>query len=120
MLTRMFSKFRTVLSILLLTQAFPLVAIHAGEPVRIFAAGSLVAPLREAIKASGLAAEAVGEPVFGPAGLLRQRLEEGAFADIFLSADLAQPRKLMEIGRASFIVPFVRNKLCVFSRESLV
>jgi ABC-type molybdate transport system substrate-binding protein len=71
-----------------LAQTLPLVALHDKEPMKIFAADSLVAPLKEAIEASGLATEAVGEPVFGSAVLLRQRLEEGASADLFLSADL--------------------------------
>jgi molybdate transport system substrate-binding protein len=92
-----------------------LLPAKAAEAVRIYSAGSLVAPLKEAIAASGIAAE----PVFGPAGLLRQRLENGEKADIFLSADLAQPRKLVEQKKSAFVIPFARNKLCALSRTGL-
>jgi molybdate transport system substrate-binding protein len=88
---------------------------RASEAVRIYSAGSLVGPLKEAIAASGINAEAV----FGPAGTLRQRLEGGEKADLFLSADLAQPKKLVEANKSTFVIPFARNKLCALSRDSL-
>ena len=88
----------------------------SAEPVRIYAAGSLIAALNAVIAASGLGEGAVAKPVFGPAGLLRQRLESGEQADLFLSADLAGPRRLVEAGRARDVVPFARNSLCVLAR----
>ncbi len=88
---------------------------RASEAMQIYSAGSLIGPLKEAIAASGINAE----PVFGPAGLLRQRLEDGEKADLFLSADLAQPRKLVEANKSTFVIPFARNKLCALSRNSL-
>lgn len=91
----------------------------SAEPVRIYAAGSLVAALNAVIAASGLGEGAVAKPVFGPAGLLRQRLESGEQADLFLSADLAGPRRLVEAGRARDVVPFARNSLCVLARADL-
>lgn len=88
---------------------------RASDAVKVYSAGSLVGPLKEAIAASGINAE----PVFGPAGLLRQRLEGGEKADLFLSADLTQPRKLVEASKSTFVIPFARNKLCALSRNSL-
>ena len=91
----------------------------ADEPVRIYAAGSLVAPLREAIAASGLSAQAFAPPVFGPAGLLAKRLQNGEAADLFLSANLAHPRSLLAGHRALLVMPFARNAMCLLSRQSL-
>ncbi|MBN8938977.1 MAG: extracellular solute-binding protein [Rhizobiales bacterium] len=90
-------------------------AAAVAQPLRILAAGSLGAPLKDVIAASGVAAEAV----FGPSGSLRQRLENGETADLFLSADLAHPRLLAAAGRAAPVVAFARNKLCTLSRASL-
>ena len=91
------------------------VAANAAEAVRVYSAGSLVGPLKEAISASGIAAT----PTFGPAGLLRQRLQGGEAADLYLSADLAQPRTLVEAGKATGVIAFARNKLCTLSRDAL-
>ena len=89
-----------------------------AEPVRIYAAGSLVAALGEVIAASGLPAGAIAPPTFGPAGLLRGRLEKGETADLFLSADLAGPRALASAGRGT-VVPFARHRLCIYGRAGL-
>ncbi|MCJ2144405.1 MULTISPECIES: substrate-binding domain-containing protein [unclassified Methylobacterium] len=101
--------------------ALALVHVSAAraEPVRVYAAGSLVAALKDVIAAAGMPAEAVAAPTFGPAGLLRQRLEGGETADLYLSADLAGPRRLAEAGKAKAVVPFARNKLCVLARADL-
>ncbi|MCJ2049481.1 substrate-binding domain-containing protein [Methylobacterium sp. J-070] len=87
--------------------------------MRVYAAGSLVAALKDVIAASGLPAEAVVAPTFGPAGLLRQRIEDGEKADLYLSADLAGPRRLAAAGKAKDVVPFARNTLCVLARADL-
>ncbi|WP_267425685.1 substrate-binding domain-containing protein [Methylobacterium sp. GC_Met_2] len=104
-----------ILSVLALAS----VSVARAEPVRVYAAGSLVAALKDVIAAAGLPAEAVAAPTFGPAGLLRQRLEGGEAADLYLSADLAGPRRLAEVGKAKAVVPFARNKLCVLARADL-
>ncbi len=91
----------------------------AQTPLRIYAAGSLVGPVNELVGASGLAAGSVAPPVFGPAGLLRKRIEAGEAADVYASADLNQPRALVAAGRAASVVPFARNRMCVVSKTSL-
>jgi molybdate transport system substrate-binding protein len=101
--------------IVLVTWSLAPFATATAEPIKISAAGSLVAPLKELIAASGIAAE----PTFGPAGSLRERLEKGEAADLFLSADLAQPRKLVAAKRATLTIPFARNTLCTLSHGSL-
>ena len=57
-------------------------------------------------------------PTFGGSGLLRERIEKGEKADLFLSADLGSPRKLA--ADAKTVVPaiaFSRNRMCVVSRS---
>jgi ABC-type molybdate transport system substrate-binding protein len=116
-----FSLSPRLLSRVALLGALAVVPVSAAraEPVRVYAAGSLVAALKDVIAAAGLPAEAVAAPTFGPAGLLRQRLEGGETADLYLSADLAGPRRLVEAGKAKAVVPFARNKLCVLARADL-
>ena len=116
-----FSLSPRLLNCVALLGALAVVPVSAAraEPVRVYAAGSLVAALKDVIAAAGLPVEAVAAPTFGPAGLLRQRLEGGETADLYLSADLAGPRRLVEAGKAKAVVPFARNKLCVLARADL-
>lgn len=51
--------------------AYSAFAFGAERPVKVFAAGSLSGALPQLISASGLPANRVDKPVFGPAGLLR-------------------------------------------------
>jgi ABC-type molybdate transport system substrate-binding protein len=89
-----------------------------ADPVEILAAGSLrgvVADLTTA--ANALSIEVRSD--FGGSGLLRERIEKGEKADLFLSADLASPRKLQALGRTVLpVVVFARNRMCVVSRRS--
>ena len=111
---------RTASLAMILTMALSVATSAAAEPaLRILAAGSLVGPMNEWVAASGLSAGAVAPPVFGPAGLLRQRIEAGEAADVYASADLNQPRKLVAAGRAAMVVPFARNRMCIVSKASL-
>ena len=88
-----------------------------AEPLRIQAAGSLAGALREAITQSGLPATEVASPIFGPAGLLRQRIESGEPTDVFASADLQQPQRLAAMRTEVRVVPFARNRMCLATRR---
>jgi ABC-type molybdate transport system substrate-binding protein len=90
---------------------------RAADPIRIYAAGSLGAVMPKLIAASGLPEGAVAPPVFGPAGLLRQRLLSGETADLFASADLAQPQAVAAV-KPALAVPFARNRMCLLARQS--
>ncbi|MCK8787108.1 substrate-binding domain-containing protein [Roseomonas sp. NAR14] len=94
-------------------------AARAAEPIRILAAGSLGAVLPELIAAAGLPADAVAPPVFGPAGVLGERLRNGEAADLFASADLAQPRAVAAQRPGTLVVPFARNRMCVVAPARL-
>ena len=52
-------------------------------------------------------------PVFGPSGVLRERLQNGEAFDIFASAALPHAQTLTEAGVSGPSVLFVRNALCV-------
>ncbi len=91
---------------------------RAAEPIRVYAAGSLGTVMTRLVAASGLPEGAVAPPVFGPAGALRRRLQAGEAADLFASADLAQPRALAGDGAVP-VVPFARNRMCVLARAGL-
>lgn len=102
--------------IVLAIAATPMLA--RAEPVEILAAGSL----RGVVTDLATAGNALGVPVkadFGGSGLLRERIEKGEKADLFLSADLASPRKLQALGRTVLpVVAFARNRMCIVSRKS--
>jgi molybdate transport system substrate-binding protein len=86
-------------------------AVAAG--ITVYAAGSLTGALADIAKHY---TAATGEPVRivnGPAGLLRERIENGEAADIYISANMAHPEKLAAEGKATAPVVFTRNALCV-------
>lgn len=88
-------------------------ATRAEEGLRLYAAGSLTAAMTDMLAQSKLPA---APPVFGPSGVLRERIEAGAAPDVFTSADLAQPRRLAA-GRGGLpVILFARNSLCALSR----
>ena len=91
----------------------------AAAPVRIYSAGSLKAAMQALIGGSGLPAAAFAEPVFGPAGLMRERLEKGERADLFTSADMAQPARLAKADPKIRVLPFAGNRMCVLSKATL-
>lgn len=89
---------------------------RADDPLKVFAAGSLhdaFGKIAAAFEAEG------GGPVdltFGPAGLLRQRIEDGAPATLFASANLAHPQALADAGKGGAVVTFARNALCAITK----
>ena len=90
-----------------------------AAPVRVYAAGSLSGAMTALMAASGSAPDAFAKPVFGPAGLLGDRLQKGETADLFASADLAAPTRVAAGHRGALVVPFVRNRMCVAAKPSV-
>src|SRR5262245_19942379 len=87
----------------------------AQQPVRLYAAGSLrtaMTEMGEAFRA------ATGVPVvaeFGASGLLRERVEKGANAEVFASADMGHPQTLAQAKRALPVTRLARNRLCALA-----
>lgn len=57
------------------------------------------------------------EATFGPAGLLRERIEQGARPQVFASANLEHPQRLVACGIAQAVQPFAGNRLCATVRN---
>ncbi|WP_337011036.1 molybdate ABC transporter substrate-binding protein [Pantoea sp. AS142] len=81
--------------------------------MRVLAAGSLK-PVWPALMAYFPASV---ETRFGPAGLLRERIEAGEPCDLFASASEDHPQKLLDDRRALAIMPFATNRLCITVRS---
>lgn len=97
--------------------------VSAAQPstatVRMYAAGSLRGALTAIAR---IYEKRTGNHVvftFGSSGLLRRRLEQGARANVFASADMAQPTRLARDGHWQTPVAFARNRLCLLTRRSL-
>src|SRR5262245_50378110 len=93
-----------------------------AETIHLYAAGSLRAALTEVARA--FEADSGGqhkvETTFGASGLLRERIEAGAAAHVFASADTGHPKRLAEQGLAAPPVRvFARNELCALVRKGL-
>jgi molybdate transport system substrate-binding protein len=86
-----------------------------ADELHVLAAGSL----REVIGEIGdHYRQATGTTIaadFGPSGVLRERIEKGERTDLFASADMGHPVKLMAEGRASRVAMFTRNALCAIA-----
>lgn len=91
---------------------------NAGEPLRLYAAGSLRAALSDVAKAYRDAYGTPVDTVFGASGLLRQRIEKGEAAHVFASANMQHPQTLMKAGRGGPVALFARNKLCALARAA--
>lgn len=87
----------------------------AADPLRVYAAGSLTGAFTELAQAFPGPSAGVAAPVFGPSGVLRERIERGEPADLLASADMAQPRVLARAQAGRFVTMFTRNRLCVLA-----
>jgi molybdate transport system substrate-binding protein len=87
------------------------------HPLRIFAAGSLRTVLPALVGA--FAMTPTPTLVFGPAGLLRERIEGGDVPDLFLSANLDHPAALAAKRAGTEMVPFAQNSLVALARREL-
>jgi molybdate transport system substrate-binding protein len=91
-----------------------------AESVEIYSAGSLRGVVSDLAREASTTLNIEVKASFGGSGALRKRIEKGASPDLFLSADLASPRKLATQGRAVLpAVPFARNRMCIVSRRSM-
>lgn len=90
---------------------------QANSPIGIYAAGSLRNVLPTLVSAFSEVAGVATETRHGPAGLLRERIETGERPDLFMSANVAHPARLAEIGLASPPVVFARNVMTALVRR---
>src|SRR5262245_7567986 len=89
---------------------------QAQEPIRLYAAGSLRSALNEV--AAAYTDFKVGA-VYGPSGLLRDRIVKGEKAEVFASANMEHPHSLAKDGRAGPVRRFARNRLCALAAPAV-
>lgn len=94
-----------------MTEPFP--------PIRVLAAGSLRHALPAIIEAFNHETGLTASLTLGPAGLLRERIEAGEPFDLFASANMAHPYRLVATGFAEMPTCFAHNQLCVMARAEL-
>jgi len=98
-----------LLAVLCLTLAAG--AARADE-LHVLAAGSLREAIGEIGAAYGKATGITVKADFGPSGVLRERIEKGEPVDLFASADMGHPLRLLDEGKATRVAMFTRNALC--------
>jgi molybdenum ABC transporter molybdate-binding protein len=94
-------------------------AAEPSPPLIVYAAGSTAGVLQAVL--ARYTAE-TGEAVVlktGPAGTMLERIEAGEPADLFVSANMAHPRRLTAEGKATATMLFARNRLCASALPSL-
>lgn len=87
--------------------------LSSTSDIRVVAAGSLkdafTAIFADYTKAYGV----TFSPMWGPSGILRQRLQDGEEFDVFASAALPHAQALTDCGVSGPAVLFARNALCI-------
>jgi molybdate transport system substrate-binding protein len=90
----------------------------AAPTVIVYTAGALRGAAADLAREAGPALGITISSQSGSAGLMRQRIEKGETADLFLSADMASPRKLQAEGRTVLpVAAFARNRMCALTRK---
>lgn len=87
------------------------------KPLQVLAAGSLRHVWPKVVNAFQHHYPAGIETQFGPAGILRQRIEQGETCDLFVSASIAHPQALLQAGLAQRAEVFCHNFLCLNVRS---
>jgi molybdate transport system substrate-binding protein len=90
----------------------------SASEIRVMAAGSLRDVFAAAFADYAKLYGATFSPVWGPSGVLRERLQKGEAFDIFASAGLPHAQALTEAGVSGPSVLFVRNALCIVTDAS--
>lgn len=83
----------------------------------LYAAGSLRLAFTPLLAAFEQESGHQVEATFGPAGMLRERIEQGERPQVFASANLEHPQRLVALDFAQAVQPFTRNRLCATVRN---
>jgi ABC-type molybdate transport system substrate-binding protein len=85
----------------------------SAAEIRVMAAGSLKDAFTSVFADFSKRYGAGFVPVWGPSGVLRERLQKGEVFDVFASAALPHAQTLTDAGISGPSVLFIRNALCV-------
>jgi molybdate transport system substrate-binding protein len=91
----------------------------SADTLHVFAAGSLTDAFSDLLRRFPAGPDSVAPADYGPSGLLREKIETGAPADILASADMDQARRLAFGHPERSVITFTRNRLCVLARDAI-
>jgi molybdate transport system substrate-binding protein len=91
----------------------------SGETIILFAAGRLKDALGEVVREFEAASGFGVMTEFGPSGILRERIFNGAAAHVFASADMRNAQVLAGSGLSGAVTPFAANTLCVMAHPKI-
>ena len=89
------------------------------EIVLLHAAGSLSRALNEVSEAFEASSGVKVQAKYGPSGLLRDEITDGAKAEVFASANMAHPEALAKTNKAGPVTLCTRNRLCALVKPGL-
>jgi ABC-type molybdate transport system substrate-binding protein len=90
-----------------------------AEDLTLYGAGSLSDVMPAIAKSFTASTGVTVKTAFGPSGRMRQKIETGDKVDVFTSANVAHPAKLMADGRAAVTAVFARNAVCMAALPKL-
>ncbi len=90
-------------------------AMAQDNGLMLYGAGSLREAMTEMATVFARERGVAVRTQFGASGRMRERIEAGDHVDVFTSADLGHPARLLADGRASVMAMFARNQLCLLS-----
>jgi len=93
-------------------------AAHA-DMVQLYAAGSLRTAFNDVSTAFCTMFSIAVQAKYGPSGILKDEIAQGAKADVFASANMMHPQSLADAGKSGPVVLFARNRLCALVRPGL-
>jgi len=96
-----------------------MVSSTRADTVHVYAAGSLKAALTDIAKAFEADSGSAVQAKYGPSGLLKDEIANGAKADVFASANMEHPQALARAGKSGPVVLFARNKMCALVKPGL-
>jgi len=104
---------------MLVLATLTMAGLAAAETVHLYAAGSLESALSDVAKAYEGPSGNTVEMKYGPSGLLKKEIAEGARADVFASANMEHPQALFDEKKSGPVSRFARNKLCALVKPGL-
>ena len=91
----------------------------AAATINLYAAGSLQNALTDVAKTYQSATGNTVSAKYGPSGLLKSEISEGAKADVFASANMEHPQALHDEKKSGPVIRFARNRLCALVKPEL-
>ncbi len=88
-----------------------------ADDLVLYGAGSLRKSMGEITRTFGAAHGLTVKTDFAYSGKMRERIEAGEKVDIFASADIGHPEKLVKEGRAETMAMFAKNTICLLSTK---